>query len=149
MRALLSFLFCCSYSPYSSHIQAPGIARPSHQMGGLVGSEIQSFYPIRSPGGYLGSSILYAQLSSHRKLKDACPTPRQSTSETQLSAQNNWRTSGMDLPMNAQTDSAVQTDRPGVICSKSETKNHQTQKNIRYIPVQRPHAFAALPIPIY
>ena len=32
--------------------RAPGIARPHAQMGGLGGSEIQSFYPIRSPGGY-------------------------------------------------------------------------------------------------
>ena len=31
--------------------RAPGIARPPAQMGGLGGSEIQSFYPIRSPGG--------------------------------------------------------------------------------------------------
>ena len=33
--------------------RAPGIARPCRQMGHLAASEIQSFYPIRSPGGIL------------------------------------------------------------------------------------------------
>ena len=40
--------------------RAPGIARPPAQMGGLGGSEIQSFYPIRSPGGYGAHSSLPA-----------------------------------------------------------------------------------------
>ena len=37
--------------------RAPGIARPPTQMGGLGGSEIQSFNPIRSPGGYKWASV--------------------------------------------------------------------------------------------
>ena len=38
----------------------------------------------------------------------------------------------IDLPMAADTDSAVQTDRHGVICTKSKSPNPQKQKSIRY-----------------
>ena len=78
------------------------------------------------------SHLAYAQLSSHRKVENARPAPRQSSSETQLSAQGHWRTSGIDLPMAADIVFAVQIDRPGIFCSKSETPNPQKQKSIRY-----------------